>query len=308
MMKQSSCNTTNIVSNYLDTQALFESPSTVKDYFQLMKPRVMSLVVFTSFVGMMLAPGTIHPLIGFAAMLFISIGAGSSAAINMWYDRDIDAVMKRTQNRPTVTGKIAPEEALAFGIITAIFSVLLMSICVNIVAGGLLLLTISYYIFIYTMWLKRSSVMNVVVGGAAGAFPPMIGWAAVTSSVSYESLALFAIIFIWTPPHSWALAIYRLQDYSDCKVPMMPVVKGVTYTKWQIVYYTILMIVSSYSPYWLGMTNIIYAWIATIANIGFTYYTYKIFVHDSPKESRRLFVYSIFYLFILYLGLLFLSF
>ena len=297
-----------MISDYIDADTISaESSSTVKDYFQLMKPRVMSLVVFTSFVGMMLAPGNIHPLIGFSAMLFVLIGAGSSAAINMWYDRDIDTVMKRTQNRPTVTGKIAPDEALGFGIITGIFSVLLMSICVNIVAGGLLLLTILYYVFIYTMWLKRSSVMNVVVGGAAGAFPPMIGWAAVAGDISYESLALFAIIFIWTPPHSWALAIYRLKDYSDCKVPMMPVVKGIRYTRWQIVYYTILMVISSYAPYWLNMTNSIYAWIATIANIGFIYYTIMIFASNSPKASLRLFVYSIFYLFILFLGLLILA-
>lgn len=307
MTKHSSYNTRNIGISYLEEDSCAESISTVKDYFQLMKPRVMSLVVFTSFVGMMLAPGSIHPLIAFSAMLFVLIGAGSSAAINMWYDRDIDAVMKRTQNRPTVTGKIAPKEALGFGVITAIFSVLLMSLCVNMVAGGLLLLTILYYVFIYTIWLKRSSVMNVVVGGAAGAFPPMIGWAAVTGDISYESLALFAIIFIWTPPHSWALAVYRLQDYRNCKVPMMPVIKGVTYTKWQILYYTILMVISSYAPYWLRMTSIYYVWIATISNLGFLYYTYMIFASGNPKSFLKLFVYSIFYLFILYLGLLILS-
>lgn len=303
-IKTEGYNNTSMVTEYLANNSSYESISTVRDYFQLMKPRVMSLVVFTSFVGMMLAPGSIHPLIGFAAMLFVLIGAGSSAAINMWYDRDIDTVMKRTQKRPTVTGKIAPEEALSFGIITAIFSVLLMTLCVNIVAGALLLLTILYYVFIYTIWLKRSSIMNVVVGGAAGAFPPMIGWAAVTGDISYESLALFAIIFIWTPPHSWALAIYRLQDYRNCRVPMMPVVRGVAYTRWQILYYTILMIVSSYAPYWLNMSGIIYAWIATFANIGFLYYTYMIFVSDEPKASLKLFIYSIFYLFILFLALL----
>lgn len=278
--------------------------SSVRDYFELMKPRVMSLVVFTAFVGMMLAPGTIHPLIGFTAILLVSIGAGSAAAINMWFDRDIDSVMKRTQKRPIVTGRIAPEEALSFGIITGLFSVILMGICVNLVAAGLLLLTILYYIFVYTIWLKRSSIMNVVVGGAAGAFPPMIGWAAVNGEICQQSFALFAIIFVWTPPHSWALALHRLQDYRDCKVPMMPVIRGDQYTKWQIIYYTLLMVATSYAPYWLGMSNYVYAYIATIANLGFVYYAMMLFLGKSSKTPLHLFIYTILYLFALFLGLL----
>lgn len=281
-----------------------ESNASVKDYFLLMKPRVMSLVVFTAFVGLMLAPGHVHPFIGFCGILFVSIGAGSAAAINMWYDRDIDAVMKRTQKRPIVTGKIEPDEALAFGIITGIFSVLLTALCVNLVAAGLLLLTILYYVFIYTVWLKRSSIQNVVIGGAAGALPPMIGWSIVSGDISWESFTLFAIIFIWTPPHSWALALYRVEDYRDCSVPMMPVIKGDTYTKWQIVIYTALMFISSYGPYYLDMAGAFYFYVATIGNIVFAYYTLKLFTSDDRKNSLRLFVYSIFYLFALYLSLL----
>ena len=281
-----------------------ESNASVKDYFLLMKPRVMSLVVFTAFVGFMLAPGHVHPFIGFCGVLFVSIGAGSAAAINMWYDRDIDAVMKRTQKRPIVTGKIEPDEALAFGLITGVLSVVLTAICVNLVAAGLLLLTILYYVFIYTMWLKRSSIQNVVIGGVAGALPPMIGWSIVSGDISFESFALFAIIFIWTPPHSWALALYRVEDYRDCSVPMMPVIKGDVYTKWQIVIYTVPMFISSYIPYYLDMAGKFYFYVATIGNVLFAYYTLKLFTSADKKDSLRLFVYSIFYLFTLYLSLL----
>ncbi len=281
-----------------------ESNASVKDYFLLMKPRVMSLVVFTAFVGLVLAPGHVNPFIGFCGILFVSIGAGSAAAINMWYDRDIDAVMKRTQKRPIVTGKIEPDEALGFGVVTGVFSVLLTALCVNLVAAGLLLLTILYYIFIYTSWLKRSSIQNVVIGGVAGALPPMIGWSIVGGDISWESFSLFAIIFLWTPPHSWALTLYRVEDYRNCSVPMMPVIKGDLYTKWQIVIYTVPMFLSSYAPYYLDMTGKFYFYIATIGNAFFSYYTLKLFISDDKKNSLKLFVYSIFYLFALYLSLL----
>ncbi len=280
------------------------SDPSVKDYLALMKPRVMSLVVFTAFCGLSLAPGNIHPLIAISAILFITIGAGSAAAINMWYDRDIDAIMKRTQKRPIITGAINPDEALSFGIVTGVLSVILMALCVNITSAILLSITILYYVFIYTIWLKRSSIQNVVIGGAAGALPPMIGWAAVSGEVSWQSFTLFAIIFMWTPPHSWALALFRVQDYRDCGVPMMPVIKGDQYTKKQIFLYSILMVITTLLPYLLGMSNQIYLALALTLGAGFIYYTIKLFVDANNKYAKKLFWYSIFYLFAIFLSLL----
>lgn len=280
------------------------SDPSVKDYLALMKPRVMSLVVFTAFCGLLLAPGNIHPLIAISAILFITIGAGSAAAINMWYDRDIDAIMKRTQKRPIITGAINPDEALSFGIVTGVLSLILMALCVNITSAILLSITILYYIFIYTIWLKRSSIQNVVIGGAAGALPPMIGWAAVSGEVSWQSFTLFAIIFMWTPPHSWALALFRVQDYRDCGVPMMPVIKGDQYTKKQIFLYSILMVITTLLPYLLGMSSQIYLALALILGAGFIYYTIKLFVDANNKYAKKLFWYSIFYLFAIFLSLL----
>ena len=280
------------------------SDPSVKDYLALMKPRVMSLVVFTAFCGLSLAPGNIHPLIAVSAILFITIGAGSAAAINMWYDRDIDAIMKRTQKRPIITGAINPDEALSFGIVTGVLSVILMALCVNITSAILLSITILYYVFIYTIWLKRSSIQNVVIGGAAGALPPMIGWAAVSGEVSWQSVTLFAIIFMWTPPHSWALALFRVQDYRDCGVPMMPVIKGDQYTKKQIFLYSILMVITTSLPYLLGMSSQIYLALALTLGAGFIYYTIKLFVDANNKYAKKLFWYSIFYLFAIFLSLL----
>jgi protoheme IX farnesyltransferase len=281
-----------------------DNEPSVKDYIILMKPRVMSLVVFTAFCGLWIAPGEIHPVIAFAAILFVTIGAGSAAAINMWYDRDIDAIMKRTQKRPIVTGAIEPDEALSFGIIIGIISVLLMALCVNIISAGLLALTILYYVFIYTMWLKRSSIQNVVIGGAAGAFPPMIGWAAVTGDISLQSFTLFAIIFMWTPPHSWALALFRLQDYRDCSVPMMPVIKGEAYTKKQIILYSILMLVTVAMPYFLNMANMSYLVISSVMSVIFLYHTFLLFDDSDFSKARKLFWFSILYLFIIFLSLI----
>lgn len=281
------------------------SYSSVMDYIKLMKPRVMSLVVFTSFCGLMLAPGNIHPFIAFVAMLCITLGSGAAAAINMWYDRDIDAIMKRTQNRPIVIGAINPDEALAFGIVLAVISTILMTLCVNLMAGLLLVTTILYYILIYTVWLKRSSPQNVVIGGAAGAFPPMIGWAAVTGDISVTSFVLFIIIFLWTPPHSWALAIYRLQDYKDCKVPMMPVINGIYYTKKLMLFYSILMFISSILPFFIGLAGIQYLIVTCILNVIFFYYSIDIFKDDAQNtKAKRLFFYSILYLFAIFLLLL----
>jgi len=283
--------------------------STIWDYFLLMKPRVMSLVVFTAFIAMIIAPGHIHPLLGFVAIMCISLGAGSAAVINMWYDLDIDKIMQRTQNRPLVKGTIDPQEALSFGLFLGFFSCLIMAVSVNILSAFLLLSTILYYVFIYTIWLKRTSPQNVVIGGVAGALPPMIGWASVTGNISLESLSLFLIIFMWTPPHSWALALLRRDDYQNCAVPMMPLAKGVNYTKKLILFYSVLMVVSTLAPYFLGISNSYYLITALILDIIFLYYAIALLISKNDKSlnsnSKKLFFYSIFYLFMVFLSLLF---
>ncbi|QQV74949.1 Protoheme IX farnesyltransferase [Rickettsia tillamookensis] len=278
------------------------SQSTVKDYILLMKPRVMSLVIFTGFVGMWLAPYSVHPFIAGIAVVCIALGAGSAGAINMWYDRDIDSLMKRTQKRPIVRGAIEPDEALSFGLITGFFAVFFMALCVNLLASFLLLFTIFYYICIYTIWLKRRSIQNIVIGGVSGALPPVIGYAAVSNTISLESITLFLIIFIWTPPHSWALALFCNDDYKNCKVPMMPAVKGNLYTKKQILIYSILLFIVSLMPFFIGMNNFIYLIISGILGLIFLYYSGSLF-YDTPdnKQAKRFFAYSIFYLFFIFL-------
>ena len=276
-----------------------------KDYLMLMKPRVMSLVVFTAISGMLLAPGNIHPLIAFVSILCITIGAGSAAAINMWYDRDIDAIMKRTQKRPIVTGAVKADEALAFGIITGTMAIIMMAVSVNIISAALLAFTILYYIYIYTIWLKRTSVQNVVIGGVSGALPPIIGWASVTGNISWQAFSLFAIIFIWTPPHSWALALYRSADYKNCNIPMMPVIKGVLYTKKQIMLYSILMFFISLWPYFLNISSHLYLITAIISGLIFLYYAVNLFADTEQNHvAKKLFWYSIFYLFIIFFSLI----
>ncbi|WP_040257506.1 heme o synthase [Rickettsia hoogstraalii] len=278
------------------------SRSTVKDYILLMKPRVMSLVIFTGFVGMWLAPYSMHPFIAGIAVVCIALGAGSAGAINMWYDRDIDSLMKRTQKRPIVRGAIEPDEALSFGLITGFFAVFFMALCVNLFASFLLLFTIFYYICIYTIWLKRRSIQNIVIGGVSGALPPVIGYAAVSNTISLESIILFLIIFIWTPPHSWALALFCNDDYKNCKVPMMPAVKGNLYTKKQILIYSILLFIVSLMPFFIGMNNFIYLITSGILGLVFLYYSGSLF-YDTPdnKQAKRFFAYSIFYLFFIFL-------
>lgn len=278
------------------------SQSTVKDYILLMKPRVMSLVIFTGFVGMWLAPYSVHPFIAGIAVVCIALGAGSAGAINMWYDRDIDSLMKRTQKRPIVRGAIEPDEALSFGLITGFFAVFFMALCVNLLASFLLLFTIFYYICIYTIWLKRCSIQNIVIGGVSGALPPVIGYAAVSNTISLESIILFLIIFIWTPPHSWALALFCNDDYKNCKVPMMPAVKGNLYTKKQILIYSILLFIVSLMPFFIGMNNFIYLITSGILGLVFLYYAGSLF-YDTPdnKQAKRFFAYSIFYLFFIFL-------
>lgn len=292
----------NSLTKSIDLDKVNYHQSTVKDYILLMKPRVMSLVVFTGFSGMWLAPNSLHPFINIIALISIAIGAGSAGAINMWYDRDIDALMKRTQKRPIIRGAIEADEALSFGLIMAFFSVFFMALCVNFLSALLLLFTIFYYICIYTMWLKRSSIQNIVIGGAAGALPPVIGYASVSGSVSLDSFILFLIIFIWTPPHSWALALFCNDDYKNCRVPMMPAIKGALYTKKQILIYSIILFLVSLMPFFIGMSNVIYLVTAVLLGLGFVYYSISLFYDNADnKQAKRFFAYSIFYLFLIFL-------
>jgi protoheme IX farnesyltransferase len=276
------------------------SRAQVLDFIALLKPRVMSLVVFSGFAGLYVAPGSIHPLLAAVAVLCIAVGAGAAGAINMWYDRDIDAMMERTRLRPIPSGRMAPEEALAFGVTLSIFAVMLMGLAVNWMAAALLAAASAFYVFIYTIWLKRRTPQNIVIGGAAGAFPPMIGWAAVTGSVSLESIALFAIIFFWTPPHFWALALYRQGDYAKAGVPMLPVVAGKAATKKQMLIYTLLLFPLALTPALLGITGTLYAVAAGVLNGCFVLLALKVLRSDSNKPARDMFGFSILYLFALF--------
>ena len=277
---------------------------TVGDYIALLKPRVMSLVIFTAFVGYVLAPGALHPVLGAIAILAVAVGAGASGAINMWYDRDIDAVMARTKGRPIPAGRVNADEALAFGVVLSIGSVVVMGLAVNWLAAGLLALTIGYYVFFYTMWLKRRTPQNIVVGGAAGAFPPMIGWAAATGEVSIESLVLFAIIFMWTPPHFWALGLYRSGDYRAAGVPMLPVVAGRAETRRQIVIYSVLLAPLGVAPWWLGFAGPFYGSVAAVLGGVFLLGAVRVWRDDQERHCRQLFGFSILYLFAIFAMLL----
>ena len=281
-----------------------DTPATVGEFFQLMKPRVMSLVIFTGFAGMFLAPGQMHPILAAVALFAIAAGAGASGAINQWYDRDIDAVMSRTRNRPIPAGRVVPAEALALGIVISFLSVLLLSLTSNLLAGGLLAFTIFFYAVIYTVWLKRSTAQNIVIGGAAGALPPMVGWAAVTGSVSIESIALFALIFIWTPPHFWALALVKNDDYKQAGVPMLPVVAGAAETRKQILIYALILAPTGLAPYALSMTSILYPAIAAVMGIIFVCLAVSLYRKPSDAAAWKLFKFSIFYLFILFAALI----
>jgi heme o synthase len=280
------------------------SDPTVGDFFTLMKPRVMSLVVLTALAGMLAAPGNINPVLGFIAILAISVGAGASGALNMWYDADIDGRMQRTAARPIPRGRVTAEEALAFGTFLSFASVLTLGLLVNWFAGALLAITIGFYIFIYTMWLKRRTVHNIVIGGAAGAFPPMIGWAAVTGSVSIESVLLFAIIFMWTPPHFWALALYRCRDYANVGVPMLPVVSGPEETRRQIVIYSILFVPLAVAPYFIGLGGNTYLLVSAIGGAYFLKLAFDVRRITQGREgdatAKKLFLFSILYLFALF--------
>jgi len=270
------------------------------DYFALLKPRVVSLVVFSGLAGLLVAPGEIHPLIAAVAVLCIAVGAGASGAINMWYDRDIDAVMDRTRHRPIPMGRVAPGDALGFGVVLATGAVALMGLAVNFASAALLAVATLFYVFVYTMWLKRRTPQNIVIGGAAGAFPPMIGWAAVTGSVGLESLLLFALIFFWTPPHFWALALYRNGDYARAGIPMLPVVAGKTETKKQMILYTVLLIPLGVAPVWFGFVGWVYGSAAALLGLIFLAAAIAVWFDRTDKSAKRMFGYSIFYLFALF--------
>ena len=274
------------------------------DFISLLKPRVMSLVVFTGFVGLYLAPGDGNPILQTIAILCIAFGAGASGAINMWYDRDIDAIMSRTKSRAIPSGKVTAEAALTFGVLLAGGSVMVMGLAINWVAATLLMVTIMFYVFIYTIWLKRRTPQNIVIGGAAGAFPPMIGWAAATGTVSVESITLFTIIFIWTPPHFWALSLYKSDDYKAAGVPMMPLVHGRYETKKQILLYSIVLGPLGIVPFWLGTLGAVYGATAALLGALFIGTAWRVMRDDSDKNCKQLFGFSIFYLFLLFLAMI----
>ncbi len=266
------------------------------DYVALLKPRVMSLVVFTGLVGLILAPGTIHPTLAIAALLCIAAGAGAAGAMNMWYDADIDALMSRTRGRPIPAGRVAPRAALGFGLVLGVGAVVVMGLAANFLAAALLALTIGFYVLVYTMWLKRRTPQNIVIGGAAGALPPVIGWAAVTGEVGLAPLVLFTIIFLWTPPHFWALSLYRADDYAAAGVPMLPVVAGAPSTRRHILAYTAVLVPVSLAPVLVGLAGWTYGVGAAALGVLFVAYALRLWRETSETMARRTFAFSIIYL------------
>jgi heme o synthase len=272
-----------------------------RDFVALTKPRVMTLVVFTGLCGLLAAPQSIHPVLAFTAILCIALGAGAAAALNQWYESDIDGLMDRTAGRPLPAGRMDRQTALHFGVGLGAFSVLLMGLAVNVVAAAILLASILFYVLIYTVWLKRRTPQNIVVGGAAGAFPPVIGWAAATGRVELLPVLLFALIFLWTPPHFWSLSLFMRSDYSRAGVPMMPVVAGVRHTRQQILLYTFPMIAVAVAPWQLGLTGALYGISALVLSIPFVALAAQISLSAETdpahmKPERQLFAYSMLYL------------
>lgn len=282
------------------------------DWIALLKPRVMSLVVFAGAIGMLLAPGHINPLVAVGAVVCIAIGAGAAGAINMWYDRDIDAIMRRTASRPIPAGRMAPLPALIYGLALSVISVVAMDMLTNWVAAGMLAVSIAFYVLVYTMWLKRRTPQNIVIGGAAGAFPPIIGWAAVTGSIDLVPVLMFAITFFWTPPHFWALSLYASGDYERAGVPMLPVVRGQRVTRINVLVYTLLLLPVAASPWMIGFVGLPYLVISLILSGIFIYYAIRVMqdgrgpggasVTDNAP-ARKTFRYSLLYLFLLFLAL-----
>jgi heme o synthase len=284
------------------------SEASVADYIALMKPRVMSLVVFTALVGLMVTPGHLHPVLGFAALLCITVGAGAAGALNMWFDADVDAMMSRTSRRPIPAGRVLPREALAFGVTLAVGSVAVLGLVANWLAASLLAFTIFFYVAIYTMRLKRATPQNIVIGGAAGAFPPMIGWAAATGTIGLESVLLFLIIFFWTPPHFWALSLWRAEEYARAGIPMLPVVAGHAETRRQIFLYSAVLAPVGASPWLLGYAGPLYGATAIMAGAAIIRLSLRIKTlgeaDEGHRAAKRLFGVSILYLFVLFAVLL----
>lgn len=287
------------------TSGSFSGPDVaeVSDFVALLKPRVMSLVVFTAITGLLVAPGTIHPFVGFVAILCIAIGAGASGALNMWFDADIDAVMRRTRERPIPAGRMDGGVALGFGATLAVASVTIMGLATNYVAAALLAFTILFYLLVYTIWLKRRTPENIVIGGAAGALPPVVGWAAVTGGVSIEPLVLFAVIFLWTPPHFWALALFYESDYEKAGIPMLPVVAGEKQTRLRILAYSIALVPVGLLPWIMGFAGPLYAIAAATCGGIFLYRAARLYRTTLEADARRLFAFSIVYLFVLFAAL-----
>jgi protoheme IX farnesyltransferase len=282
--------------------------SDYRDWIALLKPRVLTLVVFSGAIGLAVAPGHLHPVLAFTAILCIAIAAGACGAINMWYDRDIDAIMRRTRSRPIPAGRIQPGPALGFGVTLAVGSVLMMGLALNMAAALILALSICFYVFVYTVWLKRRTPQNIVIGGAAGAFPPVIGWAAVTGSVDVIPLVLFAIVFVWTPPHFWSLALWANDDYRRAGVPMLPVVAGAKETRWQIMLYTLILVPLTLVPFFMGFSGLPYGLTAGLLGMVFLQRVYRVLTDRQDAAGNSLtrdvpakaaFKYSVLYLFAL---------
>ena len=288
---------------YRTQRAELVSSADVVDFWRLLKPRVMSLVVFTALVGMVVAPGHLHPVLAVVALLCIAVGAGASGALNMWYDADIDAAMGRTARRPIPSGKVHRSEALGFGVVLSGFSVAIMGVAVNWLAAGLLAFTIFFYVVIYTMWLKRWTAQNIVIGGAAGALPPVIGWTAVAGNVAFEPFILFLIIFLWTPPHFWALALFRRDEYASAGIPMMPNVAGDRSTRLQVLGYTVLIAPVAMAPWVFGFAGPVYGITAALLSAQFIRLAARLVKRADAADNRaakHLFGFSIMYLFVLF--------
>ncbi len=286
--------------------------SSARDWLLLLKPRVLTLVVFTGAVGLAVAPGHLHPVLALVAVLCITVAAGAAGALNMWYDRDIDAIMRRTARRPIPAGRIVPDEALSFGVTLAVGSVLVMGLATNLLAATLLAVSILFYVFVYTMWLKRRTAQNIVIGGAAGAFPPVIGWVAVTGEVTLLPVLLFLVVFLWTPPHFWALSLYAHADYERAGVPMLPVVSGARATRRQVLLYTVLLVAASLLPWALGFAGLIYGVVASALGAYFLFASWRVLTDAQDATGRSLsrdtpakaaFRFSLLYLFALFSAL-----
>ena len=279
---------------------VYQSTAGVADYFELFNPRVMSLAIFTAIIGLLVTPNHVHPLLAVFSIIAIGAGAGAAGAINMWYDRDIDSIMDRTKSRPIPSGRVKSEEALTLGIVLSIFSIILLFVASNYIAAAFLFISIMFYTFIYTIWLKRYTPQNIVIGGAAGALPPVIGWYAVSQDFSLFPVILFMIIFLWTPPHFWALSLYRSDDYQKAGIPMLPVVKGKKITRLNIILYSLSLLIISPSLWYLGFLGNIYGITSSLLTIVFIYFSWNVY-REKVGSEPALFKYSILYLFLLFM-------